>query len=75
MKYEDGLKFARVRSKRLKAVLDDIHDLGNAKCERTVTECVEGEGESKTAIATDQKKKRRKKVGEQDYQNTLPSMS
>mmetsp|Transcript_10552 Transcript_10552/g.21749 ORF Transcript_10552/g.21749 Transcript_10552/m.21749 type:complete len:1282 (-) Transcript_10552:243-4088(-) len=75
MKYEDGLKFAKVRSKRLKAVLDDIHDLGNAKCERTGAECVEDEGESKTATATDHKKKRRKKVGEQDYQKTLPSVS
>ena len=25
MRYEDGIKFAKVKSKRLKSVLDDIH--------------------------------------------------
>ncbi|KAL7460853.1 hypothetical protein ACHAXS_001290, partial [Conticribra weissflogii] len=52
MKYEDGLKFAKVRSKRLKAVLDDIHEFGNSKRESSITEYVEDK-KSKTTTVDD----------------------
>ncbi len=67
MKYEDSLKFAKVRSKRLKAVLDSIHEFGNSKRESSIAEYVEDK-KSKTTTVDDgslgQKKKRRKKAGE-----------
>jgi len=54
MKYDDGIKFARVRSKRLKAVLTDIQrgDDENA---------IEGNEENEFTEQVEQKNKRQKK--------------
>ncbi|KAL7525542.1 hypothetical protein ACHAXR_001053 [Thalassiosira sp. AJA248-18] len=64
MKYEDGITFAKVRSKRLKAVLDDIqgnHNDNSKDIESAAADDADSEAQEIDEDTKPKKKRRRKK--------------